>query len=175
MDAGLRHARGEVIVTLDADLQNDPADIPKLLALMPDYDVVCGVRAKRQDDWVRRVSSRIANGVRNRVTHEDRPAARDEVVGQRHGAGDEEMKEEAEGGGRGAALEARLAQEAGGHRLEDAGRRQVRFHRTEDAGVGDIEGSGKETASEHRRPGAFASVFHGEGPWLRVGAVSTHR
>lgn len=70
MDAGFRHARGDVIVTLDADLQNDPADIPKLLARMEDYDVVCGVRAKRQDDWVRRVSSRIANGVRNRVTHE---------------------------------------------------------------------------------------------------------
>jgi glycosyltransferase involved in cell wall biosynthesis len=70
MDAGFRHARGEVIVTLDADLQNDPADIPQLLALLPDYDVVCGVRARRQDDWVRRVSSRIANSVRNRVTHE---------------------------------------------------------------------------------------------------------
>lgn len=70
MAAGVRYARGEVIVTLDADLQNDPADIPRLLEEMPDYDVVCGVRTHRQDDWVRRVSSRVANRVRNRVTHE---------------------------------------------------------------------------------------------------------
>ncbi|HVR97824.1 MAG TPA: glycosyltransferase family 2 protein [Thermoanaerobaculia bacterium] len=70
MEAGFRHARGEVLVTLDADLQNDPADIPRLLDKMADYDVVCGVRTRRQDDWVRRVSSRVANRVRNRVTHE---------------------------------------------------------------------------------------------------------
>ncbi|HEX5759780.1 MAG TPA: glycosyltransferase family 2 protein [Thermoanaerobaculia bacterium] len=70
--AGFRHARAPVTVTLDADLQNDPADIPRLLAALAagGSDVVCGVRAERQDDWVRRVSSRIANGVRNRLTHE---------------------------------------------------------------------------------------------------------
>lgn len=68
--AGFRFARGEVVVTLDADLQNDPADIPRLLAHLDGCDVVCGVRAKRQDRWVRRISSRIANAVRNRLTHE---------------------------------------------------------------------------------------------------------
>jgi glycosyltransferase involved in cell wall biosynthesis len=65
--AGLRHARGAVIVTLDADLQNDPADLPRLLAALETADVVSGVRARRQDDWLRRVSSRVANGVRRRV------------------------------------------------------------------------------------------------------------
>jgi dolichol-phosphate mannosyltransferase len=70
LDAGFRFARGEVVVTLDADLQNDPADIPKLLEHLDRYDVVAGVRATRRDDWVRRISSRIANRIRNRVTHE---------------------------------------------------------------------------------------------------------
>jgi dolichol-phosphate mannosyltransferase len=65
--AGLRHARGAVIVTLDADLQNDPADLPRLLAALESSDVVSGVRAQRHDDWLRRVSSRIANGVRRWV------------------------------------------------------------------------------------------------------------
>lgn len=70
LDAGFRFARGEIIVTLDADLQNDPADIPLLCERLTGCDVVCGVRIRRQDTWVRRMSSRIANGVRNRVTHE---------------------------------------------------------------------------------------------------------
>jgi glycosyltransferase involved in cell wall biosynthesis len=71
LDAGFRFARGGVVVTLDSDLQNDPADIPRLLERMSgDYDVVSGVRTRRRDSWVRRISSRIANGVRNRVTHE---------------------------------------------------------------------------------------------------------
>ena len=65
--AGLVRARGEVIVTLDADLQNDPADQPRLLAALEHADVVSGVRAKRRDTWVRRVSSRIANAVRRGV------------------------------------------------------------------------------------------------------------
>lgn len=68
---GFRHARGTLTVTLDSDLQNDPADIPVMLdALDADWDVVCGVRARRRDNWVRRVSSRVANGVRNRLTGE---------------------------------------------------------------------------------------------------------
>jgi glycosyltransferase involved in cell wall biosynthesis len=70
LDAGFRFARGEIVVTLDADLQNDPADIPRLLERIGEFDVVSGVRARRQDSWVRRVSSRVANRVRNRVTHE---------------------------------------------------------------------------------------------------------
>jgi dolichol-phosphate mannosyltransferase len=68
--AGFRFARGQFVVTLDADLQNDPADIPLLLREIADADVVCGVRQNRQDDFVRRLSSRIANAVRNRLTHE---------------------------------------------------------------------------------------------------------
>ena len=60
--AGFDHARGRVIVTLDADRQNDPADIPGLLAeLDKDYDVVNGWRENRQDDLVRRFPSRVAN------------------------------------------------------------------------------------------------------------------
>ena len=62
--AGLTRALGDVIVTLDADLQNDPADISKLLAALADADVVSGVRARRRDTWVRLVSSRIANATR---------------------------------------------------------------------------------------------------------------
>lgn len=62
--AGLAHARGAVIVTMDADLQNDPADLPRVLAALENADVVSGVRVGRQDSWVRLVSSRIANAVR---------------------------------------------------------------------------------------------------------------
>lgn len=70
--AGFAAARGEITVTLDADLQNDPADIPRLLDALDaaGADVVNGVRARRHDSWLRRVSSRVANGVRNRVTHD---------------------------------------------------------------------------------------------------------
>lgn len=71
MSAGFEYARGEVVVTLDADQQNDPADIPKLLDQMDRFDVVCGVRANRCDNVIRKVSSRIANRVRNRLTHEN--------------------------------------------------------------------------------------------------------
>jgi len=65
--AGLARARGDVVVTLDADLQNDPADIPTLLAALAGADVVSGVRAKRHDSWIRLVSSRIANATRRAV------------------------------------------------------------------------------------------------------------
>jgi len=66
--AGIQAARAPVLVTLDADLQNDPADIPLLLAaLEDDWDLVSGIRARRRDTWVRRASSRIANGVRRRI------------------------------------------------------------------------------------------------------------
>jgi glycosyltransferase involved in cell wall biosynthesis len=68
--AGFRAARGDVLVTLDGDLQNDPADIPRLLDLLPGSDAVIGVRLRRCDPWLRRISSRIANAVRNRVTGE---------------------------------------------------------------------------------------------------------
>ena len=70
MDAGFKGARGEVVVTLDADLQNDPADIPRLIGALAGWDAVVGVRRKRQDNLVRRVSSRVANYVRNRLSDE---------------------------------------------------------------------------------------------------------
>jgi glycosyltransferase involved in cell wall biosynthesis len=70
LDAGFKAARGKMIVTMDADMQNHPRDIPVLLEHLGEWDVVCGVRQERQDSFVRRLSSRIANGVRNRLTHE---------------------------------------------------------------------------------------------------------
>jgi len=70
-DAGFKAARGKVIVTMDADLQNDPRDIPRLVELIDMWDVVCGVRQKRHDSLVRRASSRIANWVRNKLTREN--------------------------------------------------------------------------------------------------------
>lgn len=65
---GILYACGAVIVTLDADRQNDPADIPRLLQALADTDCVCGVRQKRHDNWMRRVASRIGNGFRNWLT-----------------------------------------------------------------------------------------------------------
>jgi dolichol-phosphate mannosyltransferase len=67
--AGFARARGDVVVMLDADGQNDPHDIPALLhALRPGVDCVTGVRRKRQDSAVKRFSSRIANAYRNWIT-----------------------------------------------------------------------------------------------------------
>ncbi len=67
-EAGLRAARGELIATIDADLQNDPSDLPRLVEAIEGYDAVVGYRAKRRDTFVRRVSSRLANWVRNRIS-----------------------------------------------------------------------------------------------------------
>jgi glycosyltransferase involved in cell wall biosynthesis len=67
--AGLTAARGATVVIIDGDLQNDPADIPKLLAeIARGADLVCGYRVKRQDTLVKRATSRIANAVRSRYT-----------------------------------------------------------------------------------------------------------
>ena len=66
--SGVKAARGEVIVTLDGDGQNDPADIPKLLATLgaePHVGMVSGVRVKRKDTASRRVASKAGNGLRN--------------------------------------------------------------------------------------------------------------
>jgi dolichol-phosphate mannosyltransferase len=66
---GFAFSQGDVIITMDADQQNDPADIPALLkALAPDIAAVCGVRRIREDDWIRRSSSKIANRFRNAIT-----------------------------------------------------------------------------------------------------------
>src|SRR5438270_4940100 len=67
--AGILAARGQTIVTIDADLQNDPADIPRLLEeISRGADLVCGYRARRKDTFSKRLTSRIANFVRSRFT-----------------------------------------------------------------------------------------------------------
>ena len=67
--AGIRAARGQTIVMIDSDLQNDPADIPRLLEeISRGADLVCGYRAKRKDTVTKRLTSRIANFVRSRFT-----------------------------------------------------------------------------------------------------------
>lgn len=71
-DAGIKKAKGEIIVTLDADLQNDSADIPKLLdKLDGGFDVVCGWRADRKDRVEKRLFSFLANLLRRKLTGED--------------------------------------------------------------------------------------------------------
>ena len=76
---GFRAARGEWIATLDGDGQNDPADIPKLLAERDragrpvNLQLVAGYRKKRQDTWLKRFSSRVANGVRSRLLGDATP------------------------------------------------------------------------------------------------------
>jgi dolichol-phosphate mannosyltransferase len=67
-DAGIRHALGEILITLDGDRQNVPADIPNLLKMLEDADMVCGYRAQRNDNSWRKIQSRIANGIRNSLT-----------------------------------------------------------------------------------------------------------
>jgi dolichol-phosphate mannosyltransferase len=72
--AGMRAARGRIIVTLDADLQNDPKDLPKLLAALEKFDCACGSRVaarRRSDGFIKAASSRIANGVRNLLSGEN--------------------------------------------------------------------------------------------------------
>ncbi|PUB84956.1 MAG: glycosyltransferase, partial [gamma proteobacterium symbiont of Ctena orbiculata] len=71
MQAGFDHSRGRYIVTLDGDLQNDPADIPKFVQLLEqdNLDLVVGWRRNRKDDfWLRKLPSRIANFLIGRVT-----------------------------------------------------------------------------------------------------------
>lgn len=78
---GVREARAEWIVTLDGDGQNDPADIPALLAALSahertgaaDLKLIMGNRTTRKDTWLRRFSSRVANSVRRRLLHDGTP------------------------------------------------------------------------------------------------------
>lgn len=70
LDAGFEQARGQVIIIMDGDLQNKPADIETLLPHLARYDVVCGLRTVRNDHLLRKISSRIGNIVRNAVTHD---------------------------------------------------------------------------------------------------------
>ena len=71
--AGIDHASGEYIITMDGDLQNDPSDIPQMLqyAVSGEYDVVTGIRQKRKDSLVKKIPSKIANFLVRRVTKLD--------------------------------------------------------------------------------------------------------
>ena len=70
MAAGIKHARNEILVSMDADLQNDPADIPQLLDHLDDgFDLVCGWRKQREDDFLlRKFPSRLANSLISKTT-----------------------------------------------------------------------------------------------------------
>ena len=71
--AGMKSARGKYIVTMDADLQNDPRDLPKFLEALKTHDCVCGTRVETRgkgDNLIRIISSRIANSVRNALSGE---------------------------------------------------------------------------------------------------------
>lgn len=71
LGAGFRYARGERIVTMDADGQNDPADIPALLGGLGEADVCCGYRRVRRDSAAKRLGSRLANTVRRAVLRDE--------------------------------------------------------------------------------------------------------
>lgn len=76
--SGMRAARADWVATLDGDGQNDPADIPRLLRARDDTANVAvrlfiGHRTTRRDTWIRRLSSRVANGVRSRMLRDDTP------------------------------------------------------------------------------------------------------
>lgn len=71
--AGMKAARGGIIVTLDSDMQNPPSEIPRFLDALRQADCVCGSRVEARskgDSWVRRASSKIANNVRNKLSGE---------------------------------------------------------------------------------------------------------
>lgn len=71
LDAGFKAARGDWVVAMDADLQTDPNDILKMLEKTKEYDVVWGYRDKRNDPWIKLISSKVANFVRNKLTNEN--------------------------------------------------------------------------------------------------------
>lgn len=68
MACGFRQARYDHVVAMDGDGQSDPADIPRIAALLDDYPLVCGYRARRRDSLWKRVGSRLSNSVRRMVT-----------------------------------------------------------------------------------------------------------
>ncbi len=69
LDAGFREAAGEIVVTIDGDLQDDPAEIPRLLARLEEgYDLVSGWKSKRRDPLTRRIPSKLFNAVAGRVS-----------------------------------------------------------------------------------------------------------
>ncbi|MGR3317420.1 MAG: glycosyltransferase family 2 protein [Candidatus Anammoxibacter sp.] len=71
LDAGFKAATGKYIIMMDADLQNNPRDIKLLLKNIGDYDMVYGCRLKRNDPFIKIMSSKVANYVRNKLTNEN--------------------------------------------------------------------------------------------------------
>ncbi|MCD4748380.1 MAG: glycosyltransferase family 2 protein [Thermoanaerobaculales bacterium] len=73
LEAGFIHSRGKILGLIDADLQTFPEDFPMLLEELEraEVDAVIGIRTERKDNWWKRLSSKIANGVRNRLTREN--------------------------------------------------------------------------------------------------------
>jgi len=69
-DAGFKAARGQIIATIDADLQNDPEEIPRLVPMLDGYDMITGWRQKRRDSKFRLIQTRIANRIRNWLSEE---------------------------------------------------------------------------------------------------------
>ena len=70
LDAGYRRARAPIVVTMDSDLQNNPSDIPRLVTALGAADAATGWRTHRHDFWLKRLSSRVANAIRNAITRE---------------------------------------------------------------------------------------------------------
>lgn len=71
--AAMQAARGDIVVTLDADLQNDPRDLPKFIGAIVDADCVCGTRKasrKESDAWIKHMVSRLSNAIRGRVLND---------------------------------------------------------------------------------------------------------
>lgn len=71
LDAGFKASKGKYIIMMDADLQNNPRDIKLLLEKIDNYDMVCGCRLKRNDPFLKIISSKVANYVRNKLTNEN--------------------------------------------------------------------------------------------------------
>lgn len=71
LSAGFLKAKGEYVITLDADLQNDPADITEMIEYLDKYDMVSGWRKERHDSLIRKISSKIANTIRNKLSREN--------------------------------------------------------------------------------------------------------
>jgi dolichol-phosphate mannosyltransferase len=71
LSAGFGKANGEYVITLDADLQNDPADLTEMIEYLSKYDMVSGWRQARHDSWITKISSKIANTIRNNLSREN--------------------------------------------------------------------------------------------------------
>ncbi|MCB1119172.1 MAG: glycosyltransferase, partial [Chlamydiia bacterium] len=72
-DSGFQAAKGEFVITLDGDRQNDPQDIPKLLKHTEEADLICGERMKRKDSWWKCFVSKVANAIRSRFCNDGVP------------------------------------------------------------------------------------------------------